>query len=43
LSRGLSTKLLTSTMIIVACAILHNFSLILNRLAEEEEQEQTRE
>jgi len=28
-------------MIIVACAVLHNFSLILNRLAEEEEQEQT--
>jgi len=41
LSRGLSTKLLTSTTIIVACAVLHNLSLILNdRLEEEEKQEQ---
>jgi len=41
LSRGLNTKLLTSTTIIVACAVFHNLSLILNdRLEEEEEQEQ---
>lgn len=30
LSKGLSTKLLTSTSIVVACAVLHNLSLILN-------------
>lgn len=30
LSKGLTTKLLTSTSIIVACAVLHNLSLILN-------------
>ncbi|KAM0726167.1 hypothetical protein ACS0PU_008248 [Formica fusca] len=40
LSRGLSTKLLTFTTIIVACAVLHNLSLILNDRLEEEEEEQ---
>jgi len=41
LAKGLSTKLLTSTTIIVACAVLHNLSLILNdKLKEEEEEEQ---
>jgi len=38
LSRGLSTKLITSTTIIVACAVLHNLSLILNDNLEEEEE-----
>lgn len=37
LSRGLSTKLLTSTSIIVACAVLHNLSLISNDRFKEEE------
>lgn len=39
LSRGLETKLLTSTTIITACAILHNLSLIFNDVLEEEEEE----
>ncbi|XP_036143462.1 putative nuclease HARBI1 [Monomorium pharaonis] len=30
LSRGLTTKLITSTTIVVACAVLHNMSLIFN-------------
>lgn len=30
LSRGLTTKLLCSTTIVVACAVLHNLSLVLN-------------
>jgi len=41
LSKGLSTKLLTSTIIVVACAILHNLTLILNDNLEEEEDEGT--
>ncbi|XP_036144945.1 putative nuclease HARBI1 [Monomorium pharaonis] len=39
LSRGLSTKLLTSTTIVVACAVLHNLTLILNDNLEEEDDE----
>ncbi|XP_071652147.1 putative nuclease HARBI1 [Temnothorax longispinosus] len=39
LSRGLSTKLLTSTTIVVACAVLHNLTLILNDNLEEENEE----
>lgn len=39
LSRGLTTKLLTSTTIIVACAVLHNLSLIFNDRFEEEDVE----
>lgn len=40
LSRGLSTKLLTSTSIVVACAILHNLSLILNDKLEDEDNDE---
>lgn len=40
LSKGLNTKLLTSTTIVVACAVLHNLSLILNDKLEEEEEEE---
>jgi len=40
LSKGLQTKLLTSTTIIVACATLHNLSLIFNDTLEEEEEEE---
>lgn len=40
MSRGLSTKLITSTTIVVACAVLHNLSLILNDTLEEEEEEE---
>lgn len=40
LSRGLQTKLLTSTTIVVACAVLHNLSLIFNDILEEEEEEE---
>lgn len=40
LSKGLTTKLLTSTTIVVACAVLHNLSLILNDKLEEEEEEE---
>lgn len=40
LSRGLTTKLVTSTTIVVACAVLHNLSLIFNdTLIEEDEAE----
>lgn len=39
LSRGLQTKLLTSTTIVTACAVLHNLSLIFNDILEEEEEE----
>lgn len=39
LSKGLSTKLLTSTTIVVACAVLHNLSLILNDKLEEDDEE----
>jgi hypothetical protein len=39
LSRGLQTKLLTSTTIVTACAVLHNLSLIFNDTLEEEEEE----
>lgn len=39
LSRGLQTKLLTSTAIVTACAILHNLSLIFNDTLEEEKEE----
>lgn len=38
LSKGLSTKLLTSTSIVVACAVLHNLSLILNDELEDDEE-----
>lgn len=40
LSKGLITKLLTFTTIIVACAVLHNISLILNDKLEKEEEEE---
>jgi hypothetical protein len=41
LSRGLSTKLLCSTTIVVACAVLHNLALIFNdKLPENEEEEE---
>ncbi|KAL6418862.1 hypothetical protein ACFW04_014211 [Cataglyphis niger] len=41
---GICTKLLTSTTIIVACAVLHNLSLILNdRLEEEKQQDEQQE
>jgi len=41
LSKELSTvKLLTFTTIIVACAVLHNLSLILNDILEEEEEQE---
>ncbi|XP_039302440.1 putative nuclease HARBI1 [Solenopsis invicta] len=39
LSKGLSTKLLTSTTIIVGCAVLHNLSLILNDKLEDDDEE----
>lgn len=39
LSKGLSTKLLTSTSIVVACAVLHNLSFILNDELEEDDEE----
>ncbi|XP_018372887.1 PREDICTED: putative nuclease HARBI1 [Trachymyrmex cornetzi] len=39
LSRGLQTRLITSTTIIIACAVLHNDSLIYNDIMEEEEEE----
>ncbi|XP_071634092.1 putative nuclease HARBI1 [Temnothorax longispinosus] len=39
LSKGLGTKLLTSTSIVVACAVLHNLSLILNDKLEEDDEE----
>lgn len=38
LSRGLSNKLICSTTIVVACATLHNLSLIFNDLLPEEEE-----
>jgi len=37
LSRGLTNKLICSTTIVVACALLHNFSLIFNDVLPEEE------
>ncbi|XP_066602013.1 putative nuclease HARBI1 [Prorops nasuta] len=39
LSKGLTVKLITSTTIIVACAVLHNISLIFNDVWEVEEDE----
>lgn len=36
----MSTKLLTSTTIIVACAVLHNLALIFNDNLEEEDEEE---
>ncbi|XP_071581720.1 putative nuclease HARBI1 [Temnothorax nylanderi] len=39
LSRGLQTKLITSTTIVIACAVLHNLSLIYNDIMEVEEEE----
>lgn len=39
LSKGLTTKLLTSTSIVVACAVLHNLSLILNDNLEDDDEE----
>lgn len=39
LSRGLQTKLLTSTTIVTACAVLHNLSLTFNDILEEEGEE----
>lgn len=38
LARGLTTKLLCSTSIVVACAVLHNMSLILNDALPEEDE-----
>jgi len=40
LSKGLQTKLITSTTIIIACAVLHNLSLIYNDVMEAEEEEE---
>ena len=37
LSRGLSTKLICSTTIVVACAVLHNMSLIFNDILPEDD------
>lgn len=39
LSKGLTTKLVTSTTIVVACTVLHNLSLIFKDILEEEEEE----
>lgn len=39
LSKGLSTKLSTSTSIVVACAVLHNLSLILNDKLDDDDEE----
>lgn len=39
LSKGLSTKLVTSTTIVVACAVLHNLALICNDNMEEEDED----
>ncbi|XP_071652749.1 putative nuclease HARBI1 [Temnothorax longispinosus] len=39
LSRGLTTKLITSTTIVVACAVLHNMSLIFNDVLSEDDDE----
>lgn len=39
LARGLTTKLLCSTSIVVACAVLHNMSLIFNDVLPDEENE----
>lgn len=36
----MSTKVLTSTTIIVACAVLHNLALIFNDNLEEEDEEE---
>lgn len=38
LSKGLITKLVTSTTIVVACAVLHNLSLIFKDILEDEEE-----
>ncbi|XP_036139626.1 putative nuclease HARBI1 isoform X2 [Monomorium pharaonis] len=38
LARGLTTKLITSTTIIVACAVLHNLSLIYDAILPEDEE-----
>lgn len=43
LSRGLSNKLICSTTIVVACAVLHNLSLTFNDILEDEELEQYNE
>ncbi|KMQ81711.1 nuclease harbi1, partial [Lasius niger] len=37
LSKGLGTKLICSTTIIVACAVLHNLSLTLDNILPEQE------
>ena len=37
LSRGLTTKLICSTTTVVACAVLHNMSLIFNDILPEED------
>lgn len=39
LTRGLSTKLISSTTIIVACAVLHNLSLIYDCILPEDDEE----
>lgn len=39
MSRGLTTKLITSTTIVVACAVLHNMSLIFNDVLPEDDDE----
>lgn len=38
LSKGLQTKLITSTTIITACAVLHNLALTFNDVMEVEEE-----
>lgn len=38
LARGLTTKFLCSTSIVVACAVLHNMSLIFNDVLSEEDE-----
>lgn len=39
LSRGLTTNLITSTTIVIACAVLHNMSLIFNDTLPEDDDE----
>lgn len=44
LSRGLTNKLICSTIVVTACAVLHNLSLIFNdTLPEEEDVEENNE
>ncbi|CAL1671763.1 unnamed protein product [Lasius platythorax] len=40
LSREVTTKIITSTTIVIACAVLHNLSLIFKDILVEEEEEE---